>query len=860
MISYINKPKKDEEIFKVLNPVVGKWFREKFGSFSEPQRYALLNIHNRKNTLVSAATGSGKTLTGFSSVLSELITLSENNLLENKVYCIYVSPLKSLNNDVFFNLEQPLKEMEKIAGKKLNIKVNVRTGDTTTAERQKMLKNPPHILITTPESLALMLSSIKFKELMRNVRWCIIDELHALCDNKRGVHLSLSLERLQNSCEEEITRIGLGATCEPLEEISQFLVGSERDCEIAKIDFTKKMDLKVLSSTKDLIDTTHKEMHDSLYNLLNNLIQDHKTTLIFTNTRSGTERVVHNLKEKFPGKYNDENIGAHHGSLSKTFRLNLEKRMREGNLKVICCSTSLELGIDIGFIDLVICLGSPKSIARLCQRCGRSGHKLHDTVKGRIIVLNRDDLVECSVMLKGVLENNIDRINIPKNCLDVLAQHIHGIAISNKIKVDELFKLIKRSYCYKELKRDDFIEVVNYLAGKFTSLEDRYVYAKIWYDEETGMIGKKGKLSRVIHMTNIGTIPDESFITIKIGNEVIGHIDEAFLEKLKPRDVFVLGGKVYEFLYSRGMTAQVKGSINRPPTVPSWFSEQLPLSFDLALSISKFRGHVEYLFKEKKKKEEILDFINDYLYIDRNSANALYEYFKEQFLFSEIPSDKKLLVEFFNDKNKKYVVFHSLYGRRVNEVFSRAIAYAIARIQHKDVEIGVNDNGFFIGCDKKENIQVMRAFNLIKAEELRRVLERAIESSEIFKRRFRHCATRSLMILRQYKGKRKMVGRQQMSSMLLISALRRIDENFCILKEARREVLEDLMDIKNTVRILKDIEDGKIKIKQISTLMPSPFALNLVLQGYVDVLRIEDKIEFLKKMHNMIRAKISLRR
>jgi len=1328
------------------------------------------------------------TLTGFTSVLSELISFSEKNKLEDKVYCVYISPLKALSNDIEINLKQPFKEMEKIAGKEFGIRVNVRTGDTTTAERQKMLKKPPHILISTPESLALLLSSPKFKELLKDVKWCIIDELHALCDNKRGVHLSLSLERLQSECKDEITRIGLGATCEPLEEIAKFLVGNERTCKIAKIDSTKKMDLKVLSPTNDLMDTTHKELHESMYNLINNLVQDHKTTLIFTNTRAGTERVVHNLKEKFPDKYNDENIGAHHGSLSKSFRLNLENRMREGKLKaIVClegnskildsngnwikikdiderkvasldkklklsnnkiitkitkenrenlikittslgkeitctkehkfltinengelewkegqnldkkdyigtirkynyktltkneldmlaldnypnegylelkkeflkniknkiivkhkkiklywvnklknhisysmflqdlrgnflfkveiikkiindlkikkeylwdniinfssdkyrskrleinedlirllgfmsaegyisnralyvsnkdkkllkyywdlikklsgrkpfkklnsngttilswesvflskflknigfkigrksrinlipefifsleskfvfsylsgyldgdgfpetkkdgrtyslgfstaskemannlmqlllregivssirskyvdgtyqllnnkkiikkgwfygiviiggdhlrnfiknitpkrdnlinakktllldgysnldiipnlgiklrdirknigisayklnketsldptkyelnyraisrkqlkrlltlynnkdfylnnftesdifwekikskikvnkekfvynievandhnyiangfitknCSTSLELGIDIGYIDLVICLGSPKSIARFCQRAGRSGHKLHDTIKGRILVLDRDDLVECSVMLKGALEANIDKIDIPKNCLDVLAQQIHGIAVTDRIKVEDLLKLVKKSYCYKDLEKSDFIEVINYLAGKFTTLEDRYVYAKIWYDEETGMIGKKGKLSRLIYMTNIGTIPDESFITIKIGEEVIGHVDEAFLERLKPNDVFVLGGQVYQFLYSRGMTAQVRASLNRPPTVPSWFSESLPLSFDLAMNISKVRGYMETLFKEEKSKEEILDFINKYLKIDGNSAEAFYEYFKEQFLFSEIPSDKKLLVEFFNDQNKKYVVFHSLYGRRVNDVLSRAVSYAIARIQHKDIELGVNDNGFFICCDKKDNIQVMRAFKLLKSQELRKVLDKAIDGSEVFKRRFRHCATRALMILRQYKGKKKMVGKQQMSSMLLISALRRIDENFCILKEARREVLEDLMDIKNATRVLKDIEDGRIKIKQITTSMPSPFALNFVLQGYLDVLKIEDKMEFLKKMHNMIKAKIGLGR
>ncbi|MBU0962515.1 MAG: ATP-dependent helicase [Nanoarchaeota archaeon] len=853
MIEFQEKPYEDEEIFKVLNPIVSTWFKSKFKEFCMPQKYAVLNIHNRQNTLVSAVTGSGKTLTAFLSILNELITLSENNMLENKVYVIYVSPLKALNNDLFFNLETPLHEMERLAGKKFGIKVSVRTGDTTTYEKQKMLKNAPHILVTTPESLALMLSSIKFKELIKNVKYCIIDEIHSLAENKRGVHLSLSLERLQYYCEEEITRIGLSATAEPIEEIAKFLVG-DRDCKIVKIDLNKKMDIKVLSPVPDLINTTFEKSHNALYTLLDQLVQQHKTTLIFTNTRSATERVVHHLKEKFPQNYT-ENIGAHHGSLSKEHRLNIEERLREGKLKVIVCSTSLELGIDIGYIDLVILLGSPKSVARGGQRIGRSGHALHDTIKGRFIVLDRDDLVECAVLLKNLVERKIDKIHIPRNCLDVLAQQIDGIAVTERIHIDSLLRLIKKSYCYSELSKEDFMSIIDYLSGKYISLEDRYVYAKIWYDQETGMIGKKGKLARVIHMTNIGTIPEESFVTVKINDQSIGHIDEAFLEKLKRNDIFVLGGSTYKFLYAKGMVAYVSASPGQKPTIPSWFSEMLPLSFDLANDINRFRKLMREKFELKKSKEEVIKFINDYLYVDENAANAIYEYFKEQFLFSKIPDEKELVVEFFNDEEKKYVVFHSLYGRRVNDVLSRAIAFAVFRSEHKDVDIGISDNGFYICSDKK--IQVLKSFSLIKSDELRKVMKLAIENSEILKRRFRHCATRSLMILRRYKGREKRVGRQQVSSMILINAVRRISDDFSILKEARREVLEDLMDIDNASLILKKIENGKIKIKQVATNMPSPFAFNLVLQGYLDVLKMEDRIEFIKRMHSYVIAKIN---
>ncbi len=859
MIEYKKSPNSEAELLNILNPIVKQWFFSKFRTFSLPQLFGVMEIHSRNNLLVSAPTGATKTLTGFLSILNELVDSSEKGILEDKIYCVYISPLKALNEDIRINLIEPLKEMEEMAGKRFGIRIAVRTGDTTSYEKSKMLKNPPHILITTPESLAIVLSSSRFINLLGKVDWCIVDEIHALAENKRGVHLSVSLERLQK-LSPAMTRTGLSATIAPLEEISKFLVGYDkgelRNCTVADVQFVKKMDLKVLSPVPDLIDSEHATMHHQMYELIDRLIQTHRTTLIFTNTRSATERVIDYLKEKFPKNYApaEPTIGAHHGSLSKTMRHGIEKRLREGKLKAVVSSTSLELGIDIGYIDLVILLGSPKSVARAIQRIGRSGHKLHDTSVGRIIVLDRDDLVECSVLLKSAVEKKIDRIHIPTNCLDVLAQQIDGIAIAEKIHTKELFELVKKSYCFKDLKYKDFVEVIDYLSGRYISLEDRNIYAKIWHDEATGMIGRKGRLGRVIYMTNIGTIPDETFVTVKMGEQPIGRIDEAFLERLKRGDVFVLGGEKYEFLYSKGMVAYVSSSVYRPPTIPSWFSEMLPLSFDLAMDIGKFRRLMEEKFRHNKTKQETIDFINNYLYVDKNAADSIYNFFKEQFLYAEIPHDKKIIVEFYNADDKKYAVFHTLFGRRVNDCLSRAAAFAISRTQHTDVEIGVTDNGFYFGYTK--NINVMNAFKLIKSDKFDLLLNAAIERTEVLKRRFRHCASRALMILREYKGHRKRVGRQQVSSMILMSAVRRISKDFCILKEARREVLEDLMDIENAKKIIKKIENKEIKIKEIRTNIPSPFAFNLVLQGYTDILKIEDKVEFLRRMHQMVLAKI----
>lgn len=915
-IIYQKKSYKDEEILSIFNPLMKKWWTSTFKEFSPPQKFSIMNIHNRENTLVSSPTGSGKTLSAFAAIINELTGLILNNNLEDRVYCIYISPLKALGNDIEKNLNEPLEKINEIfeekTKKKLGIRVGVRTGDTSTSDRAKMLRKPPHILITTPESFAIMLTTTKFREKLASAEWVIIDEVHSLADNKRGTHLAISLERL--AATKEFCRIGLSATVSPLEEVAKYLVGYTnpdenitRHCKIIDVNYLKKLNMKVLSPVKSLINSSFKEIHESTYKIMDELIQKHRTTLIFTNTRSATERVVHQLKDKYPDNYlritetqtkreekeeetqqeetqqqereeikketqkttteekqtntkDKTNIGAHHGSLSQELRLNIENKLKRGELKAVVSSTSLELGIDIGYIDLVILLGSPKSVARALQRIGRSGHKLHDTSKGRIIAMDRDDLVECSVLLKAATDKKIDKIQVPKNVLDVLAQQIFGLALEERIKTLDAYNLIKKSHPYKDLKREEFNEIIKYLSGEYATLEERNVYAKIWHDEETNEIGKRGKMARVLYMTNVGTIPDETNVKVKIGTQYIGSISEPFLERLKKGDVFVLGGQTYEFQYAQGMTAFVKTSINRPPTVPSWFSEMLPLSFDLAIEIQKFRRYIEELLESKTTKKEILKFIHDYLYVDEYGAESIYEYFEEQHSYAEIPHDKKIVIEHYDDTKNKYIIFHTLYGRRTNDVLSRALAFVVSKMTGKDVEININDNGFYLLVPRSRNIQVNRAFNMLKEDNLEQIMKHALDKTEVLGRRFRHCASRSLMILRNYRGKNKSVSRQQLNSRLLISAIKRISNDFIILKEARREVLEDLMDIEHAKQILNEIEQNKIQLKEIHTEIPSPFAFNLISMGYADIMKMEDKQTFLKNMHNQVLAKISLKK
>ncbi len=848
-IKYI-EPHTSAEVKGILNPIISEWFFGKFKDFSKTQLYGVKNIYDRKNILVSAPTGGTKTLTAFLGIINYLVELALRKELEDKIYAVYTSPLKALSNDIFVNLITPLNEIKEIADKKglemQEIRVGLRTGDTGTYERAKMAKKVPHILVTTPESLAIILTTGKFVENLTAVEFVIVDEIHAMT-NKRGVYLSLTLERLCNISLIEPVRIGLSATISPLDEIAKFLAGSERECLIADVKLLKKIEIDLDFPGEEILDAESYESQKKLYNVLDELIQKYRTTLIFTNTRNATERIVHHLGQNFPGKYAGL-IGVHHSSISKEKRFEIEDKLRKGELKVVVSSTSLELGIDIGSIDLVIMIRSPKSVSRSLQRIGRAGHKLHENPRGRFIVMDRDDLVECGILMKEMIEKKIDTTQIPKNCLDVLSQQIYGMAISKIWSVNEMLKVVRKSYCYRDLTKDDFFSVVSYLAGDY-ALEHRNVYAKIWYDPSTEQIGKRGKMARVIYMTNIGTIPEEGFIEVVIGSgerkgNSVGKIDEAFLERLKRRDIFVLGGAKYQFLYSRGMKAYVMADVAKNPTIPSWFSEMLPLNFEVATDIGRFRKLVKERLGNKK---ECIEFIKEYIYCREEIAGEIYNYFKEQNEFSEVPDEGTLIVEKFKEE-KEYLLFHSMYGRRVNDALSRAYGYAAACLRQRDIEIGISDNGFFIAGERLDENKII---NWVKSKDLGQILKQAVENTEILKRRFRHCAARSLMILRNYKGREKSVGKQQVHSGFLLFAVKKISEEFPILKEARREVMEDLMDTKNAERVLKWIEEGRVKIKKIRIPIVSPFGLGLMLQGRSDLIKMEDRAKFLKRMHEL---------
>jgi ATP-dependent Lhr-like helicase len=865
VIEFIKKPFKDEENLSCLESYVREWFIKTFRKLTPPQKYSFKLISNGYNTIITAPTGSGKTIAGFLSILSELFKMGKEGKLKDSVYCIYVSPLKALDNDIKRNLLVPLKEIREIAKNKgidlPEVRIAVRSGDVTPHEKQKQLKQPPHILITTPESLAVMLNAPKFSNFLLTVKWVIVDEIHELANNKRGVHLSLSLERLQEIAGNFI-RIGLGATLHPIENAAAFLVGYNdngelRDCKIVDVSWYKPYDLKVLCPVKDIIHSTAEQLNSAMYKLLDKLISKHRTTLIFTNTRSGTERVIFHLKDRWKNKYSDATIGAHHGSLSRDIRLNVEEMLKKGLLKAVVCSTSLELGVDIGYIDLVVQIGSPKSVTRAVQRIGRSGHKFGDVAKGIIIAMDRDDLVECAVMLKCALEKHLDKIQIPKNCLDVLAQHIVGMALNKKWNIEDALKVIKRSYCYHYLNEETFKKLLHYLAGHYSDLEDQRVYGKIWFDENDGMFGKRGKYTRIIYYLNIGTIPDEVKVDVYrlLDKKYIGNIEEGFLERLKPGDIFVLGGKLYEFRYARAMRCYVSQAPKEAvPTIPAWFSELLPLSFDLALEIQKFRKEMKKKFEKGEKKEEIVSWLLKNYPIDEYSANSIYEYFKEQYGYCKvIPSFNEILIEETYDlHNRKYIVFHSLYGRRTNDVLSRIVAIILSNQLGKNIGVIVSDNGFALHIPKKSKVDINKLFEEIKNIDPIILLRENVRRTELMNRRFRHCATRSFLILRNYKGYKISVSKQQTNAQTLIKVCEEIDKSFPVIEETYREILEDVFDIENASKVISLIKNGEIKIKYIKTNLPSPFAHNLIILGEADIVLMEDRKKALLELHEAI--------
>lgn len=883
----------DAEVLESLEPEVREWWVEEFGEyvpenggfFTPPQKEAIPLVREETNALVASPTGSGKTLASFTAILNELFRREREREegLDNSVYCLYVSPLKSLANDIHRNLEVPLegiREKAEARGAEVGeVRHAIRHGDTDSNERQKMLDETPHILNTTPETLSILLNSPKFKRKLETVEYVVVDEIHSLADGKRGTHLAVSLERLENMAETSPTRIGCSATVEPLDEIADFLVGRRegggpaRECEIVDTRFVREFDIELQCPTDDLINTPRNVINDRFYDQLHDLIQDHTNTLVFTNTRSGAERVLHNLRERYD-EYDEDNSGCHHGSVSKDARQSIEEALKEGTLDVVTTSTSLELGIDMPHIDLVVQVGSPKSVAALLQRVGRAGHQLGQTVTGRVVALDRDELVECAVMLKKAEEGFVDRVFVPEEAYDVAAQHVYGMAINDVRPEREVREILRRAYPYRDFSDEQFETLFRYLTADYEGLEDKNVYAKIWRDEndppdgeyhypdfdvDESLIGKRGRLARVIYMTNIGTIPDSFTCNVftRADDEWVGDLDEEYLDTLEKGDVFVLGGQNFEYQYRRGPKVYVDPTSARP-TVPSWYSERLPLSYDLGRHVLEFQGELLERFG-KRGKPAVRVWLRDFP-LDENSVRAIARTFDEQVRYSgpeSVSTDSRLAVEVELDREeyKRHYYVHSNYGRKFNDGLSRVVAYRCANAANTNVSVAVADNGFTVSMPLNRKVDVAEILRDVEPDGVRSDLRAALDGTELLQRYFRINATRSLMILKRYKGYEKSASEQQVSSEMLLGFAEDL-EDFAVIEETYREIIEDKLAVSAIEEVLADVQSGDVEVVQHRVASPTPKAFGLATLMASDVVLAEDESAVLQEFHERVLEEI----
>src|SRR5437773_5263781 len=582
-----------------FHPAVRDWFLGQFPTATEPQARAWPAIKQRTHTLIAAPTGSGKTLAAFLSAIDDLVSKAIAGELRDETQVVYVSPLKALSNDIQINLQQPLSAIQqnlRVSGVEgVEIRTLVRTGDTPAKDRAAMTKKPPHIIVTTPESLYILLTSEGGRKTLSTTRTLIVDEIHAMVDDKRGSHLSLSVERLQALVKEPLVRIGLSATQKPIEEVARFLVGTaniEPDgtplCTIIDTGHARKLDLAIEVPNSPLEAVMSNEVWEEIYNRITQLIREHKTSLVFVNTRRMAERVARHLGERL----GDENVTSHHGSLARELRLSAEQRLKSGELSALVATASLELGIDIGAVDLVIQLGSTRAISTLLQRIGRSNHTVSGFPKGRIFPLSRDELVECAALLDAVRRGELDHLEIPEQPLDILAQQIVAAVAPEEWTEDELFEMIRRAYPFRNLTRETFAAVVRMLSEGFTTRRGRRS-AYLHHDSGNRRLrARKG--ARLAAITCGGAIPDTSDyrVILEPSETFVGTLNEDFAIESLAGDIFQLGNSSYEIKRVGAGEVRVLDAHGQPPSIPFWLGEAPGRSAELSQSVSRLRKEI----------------------------------------------------------------------------------------------------------------------------------------------------------------------------------------------------------------------------------------------------------------------------
>ncbi|MDN0073780.1 DEAD/DEAH box helicase [Crenobacter sp. SG2303] len=848
-----------------FHPAVAQWFVDTFATPTPAQAQAWPAIQSGRHVLIAAPTGSGKTLAAFLAAIDALVREGLAGDLPDETQVVYVSPLKALSNDIQKNLDIPLAGIRDALQAQglpdVAIRTLVRTGDTPQAEREQMRRRPPHIVVTTPESLYVLLGSASGRKMLSTTRTVIVDEIHALAPNKRGSHLALSLERLAALAGDRLVRVGLSATQKPIAEVASFLVGatanegSEPGCTVIDTGHVRERDLALEVPDSPLEAVMSGEVWQQTYGRLAELILMHRTTLIFVNTRRLAERVTRHLSERL----GETEVSAHHGSLSKEARLDAEQRLKGGALRALVATASLELGIDIGDVDLVCQLGSPRSIAAFLQRVGRSGHAVSGTPKGRLFPLSRDDLAECTALLACVQRGELDRLIVPPQPLDVLAQQIVAEVAALDWGEDELYARFTRAWPYRALARDDYAAVLKMLAEGYSTRRGRRG-ALIHHDAVNKVLrGRRG--ARLTALTSGGTIPDNADyqVILEPENQFIGTVNEDFAVESAAGDIFQLGNNAYRILRIERGTVRVEDAHGLPPTIPFWFGEAPGRSDELSQSVARLHADAAARLADDASGESVLRWLVDELDISEPAARQLADYLASAHAaLGALPTQDTLIFErFFDAVGGMQLVIHSPYGSRVNRAWGLALRKRFCRRFNFELQAAATEDNIVLSLTTAHSFDLAEVARYLHSATARLVLIQALLDAPMFITRWRWVASIALALPRFRGGKKVPPQFMRMDAEDLIAAIfpdqlacaenlageREIPDH-PLVRQTLADCLNDAMDVEGFERLLAGIESGAIRVVARELTEPSPLAfevLNAKPYAFLDDAPLEER-------------------
>jgi ATP-dependent Lhr-like helicase len=840
----MRRPRKSgDELLPGLEPRLAKWFRRKFAEPTDVQRIAVAQVLAGRSVLISSPTGSGKTLAAFLGIFDHLLRRQAEGPLATGIVAVYVSPLRALAYDLQKNIRRPLADLGLD-----DIRIGLRTGDTTLKERAAQKRKPPHILVTTPESLALLLSQESWQAVLGARRFLVIDEIHALAENKRGTHLMVSAERLEALAPARpICRIGLSATIAPLEEVGRFLTGRREPCEIVTTTAPKKSVIEVFSPLRRNPYPPAGYTATRVLRELAGLLGSYRTTLIFTNTRSGAESIGHRLKQILPRL--QDKIEVHHASLDRQIRLAVEDKLKEGKLRAVVCSTSLEMGIDIGFIDLVVMISAPKGVSRALQRLGRSGHGVNQTSRAVLVAANINDLVECTVTARMMDARRLESVRIPANAADVLAQHIVGCAVSGHWTENEIFELVRRSHPYRDLSREKFEEILRYLEGGGTSLEEQYtpVFGKIVREDGFVRLARPG-VARDFYQ-NVSTISSESMVQVKIRRRNIGEVEQGFIKQLNPGDVFVLNGRTVRLLETHLLEAKAEWAGHELPTVPRWNANKMPLASGLAAEVVRVRSRLAaFLRDEENGPPEALAWLVEEYHLTSSNAEAIVRQFMAQARVSAIPTANDFLIEIFDEGPRSHVFFHSLIGRSANDALSRILAWRVKQRRGGNALVTIDDYGILLSLRDFQVLDLDGWRELFSPENAEADLHAALAPSALVKWQFRGVAQTGLMVPRRQFGKERKGRNLQWSTEVIFEVLQKYEPNHPLLAEAYHEAAHVFLDFPRARSFLEQAQNLSWQMRNVERV--SPFAFGIFVSKIKETMMMEDPETAIERLYH----------